>query len=161
MEFINRRMMTGALLLTPFEQMAALVQGPSYAFWPSSHYQQPPGKFMDVDFNSMSVERADCVSFTRDLIQAFSKEQNMTLLGGKVESVLMAAEELREYSQLPTKSQLASSLVSTLTAPAQQLTGSLTIHPRNLIALLDLHSKSPLGQVEFQSERKHVGTCVS
>jgi len=99
-----------------------------------------------IDFNplSLSGEVGFVFSFedainTAKVIRKFSKEEKIGILGGIYESNVLSSEEVVALSDLPTKEELLSKLLGTMSAP---VSGFLQVLNGNTKGLLNVLSKA-------------------
>jgi large subunit ribosomal protein L10 len=93
-----------------------------------------------IDFNPLSLEGEvgfifsfeDAIN-TAKIIYKFDKEEKVSILGGIYESKVLAVEEVKLIADLPTKEELLSKFLGTLSAP---MSGFLQVLQGNTKGLL-------------------------
>jgi large subunit ribosomal protein L10 len=93
---------------------------------------------IDFDPLSLSGETGFVFSFedainTAKIIRKFDKEEKITILGGIYESKVLTVEEVKTIADLPTKEELLSKFLGTISAP---LSGFLQVLQGNTKGLL-------------------------
>lgn len=127
-QFVNTKLFKGQLLDTKYSQLIPLLSGPTCITWPL------------LQFPHSSDGKLDTVLFTSQILNVLGANKKVILMGGKMESHLVSAQEVRIFAQLQsadrlrsllltTMSSLPSQLVSTLAYPMHELTRSISLVP--------------------------------
>ena len=79
---------------------------------------------------------ADPLSIAKSLVQYRDKHQRPKVKGGLIEGQLMSAEEVEQFSKLPTRDELLSSLLGAFNAVTQKFVATLNEVPRSFVGTL-------------------------
>ena len=99
-------------------------------------------KKLDFDKNKLKEETGFVFGFgdeigTAKTVYQFTREnENLKILGGYLENKLKEAEEIITFAQLPTREELLSRLVGSLSAPVSNLVYALKYNIKGLITVL-------------------------
>jgi large subunit ribosomal protein L10 len=101
-----------------------------------------------VSFNPLELEGEVGFVFsfedginTAKIIEKFSKEEKLFVLGGIYENKSLTAEEVKELASLPSREELLSKLVGTMIAPVSGFLQVLEGNTRGLINVLNAKTK--------------------
>ncbi len=102
-----------------------------------------------VEFDPLSLEGEAGFVFgiqdgieTAKILRKFDKEETITILGGVYDGKVLSAEEVRSVAELPTREELLSKFLGTLSAPMGGFVNALQGNIKGLVSVLDQKAKA-------------------